>query len=133
MIYLPASCDLFHIGHLRAIRQCAKHGRVIIGLLSDEVIRSYKGEPIIPFKERKEILEAIPEVYKVVKQNTLKPKLKGIKYLASGDGFEKEELEQMKKYGAKPLKIKYCKSQSSTKIKEKIIKYAKSKSMKKKA
>ena len=134
MIYLPASCALFHIGHLRAIRQCAKHGhgRVIIGLLSDEVIRSYKGEPIIPFKERKEILMAIPEVYKVVKQNTLKPKLTGLKchidYVASGDGFEKEELEQMKKYGAKPLKIKYCKSQSSTKIKEKIWK-----SMKRKA
>lgn len=131
MIYLPASCDLFHIGHLRAIRQCAKHGKVIVGLLSDELIKKYKGEPIIPFKERKEILEAIPEVYKVVKQNTLKPKLIGLKchidYVASGDGFEKEELEQMEKYGANPLKIKYCKSQSSTKIKEKIWRYMKKK------
>jgi phosphoenolpyruvate phosphomutase / 2-hydroxyethylphosphonate cytidylyltransferase len=120
-IYLPCSGDLFHIGHLRAIRQCFQKGDVYIGLLSDEIIQAYKGTPIIPFKERKEILEAIPEVTKVVKQDSLSPNLKGMDYLASGDGFEDSEIEAMLKYKCKPLKIRYCATQSTTKIKKKII------------
>jgi len=122
IVYLPMTADLFHIGHLRAIRQCYKKGKVVVGLLSDELIRKYKREPIIPFSQRKEILNAFLNVSKVVKQNSLIPNLKGIDYLASGDGFEKEELEAMKKYRVKPLKIRYCKSQSTTKIKEKLWK-----------
>lgn len=122
LVYLPMSADVFHIGHLRAIRQCFQKGDVIVGLLSDEIIRKYKGEPIIPFEQRKEILKAIPEVYKVVKQDSLTPNLKGVDYLASGDGFEMAELEAMRKYGCRALKIKYCKEQSSTKIKNKIRK-----------
>lgn len=120
IVYLPASFDLFHIGHLRAIKQCAKKGKVIIGLLSDKLIKSYKGEPVIPYEQRKEILEAIPLVYKIVKQDTLYPDLKGVDYLASGDGFEVEEVEAMNTHGVKPLRLKYCREQSSTKIKKKV-------------
>lgn len=115
------SADLLHVGHLRAIRQCAKKGKVIIGLLTDELIKSYKGEPIIPYKERKELLEAIKEVYQVVKQDSLSPNLKGMNYMASGDGFEDLELEAMVKYKCKPLKIKYFDKQSTTKIKNKVV------------
>jgi phosphoenolpyruvate phosphomutase len=118
-IYLPASMDLFHIGHLRAIRQCAKHGEVIVGLLSDEVIKNYKGGCVIPFSQRKEILEAIPEVSKVIKQNELNPikYLKGMDFIASGDGWEEDELKAIKKANVRVLDIKYCKLQSTTNIK----------------
>lgn len=116
------SGDLFHIGHLRAIRQCAKRGEVIVGLLSDKVLNNYKGGCIIPFAQRKEILEAIPEVSKVIKQNSLNPikHLKGMDYIASGDGWEEEELKAIKKAKVIPLNIKYCELQSTTKIKDDI-------------
>jgi len=122
LVYLPMSADVFHIGHLRAIRQCARYGKVIVGLLTDEVIRNYKGEPIIPFNQRKELLEAIPEVYKVVRQTSLNPInfISGVDYVASGDGWETEELEAIKKVGAQPLNISYCKEQSTSAIKTKI-------------
>lgn len=121
-IYLPMSADLFHIGHLRAIRQCAKKGEVIVGLLSDRVLKNYKGDCIIPFSQRKEILEAIPEVSKIIKQNELNPikYLKGIDYIASGDGWEEDELKAIKKMKVKLLDIEYCKLQSTTEIKAKI-------------
>jgi len=115
------SADLFHIGHLKAIRQCAKKGQVVIGLLTDEAIKKYKKRnPIIPFKQRKEILEALPEVYQVIKQNSIKPNLNGMNCLASGDGFEDEEIDEMIKYQCSPVEISYCKEQSTTKILKKI-------------
>lgn len=117
-VYIPMSADLFHVGHLRAIQQCAEKGKVYVGLLTDRLMREYKGEPIIPFEQRKEILEALPEVHRVIEQDSLTPNLEGMTYLASGDGFEKEEKKNLGK--CKLLKIKYFKGQSTTKIKEKI-------------
>ena len=109
--------DLFHIGHLKAIRQAYKKcDYLIIGLLN---CPKYK-KPIIPFKERKEILEALPEVCEVREQRSLKPNLEGCDYVFSGDGFEPEEIECAKNYGCKPVKIKYYDGQTSTKIKKKI-------------
>ena len=120
-IYLPMSADLFHVGHLRAIRKCAKIGNVTVGLLSDELIEQYKGEkPIISFEQRKEILEALPEVFVVVKQDSMLPNLTGMDYLASGDGFEKEEINSADEYGCALFNFEYDKEQSSTKIKDKL-------------
>ena len=91
--YIPMTADLFHVGHLRIIKKTAEKAKVYVGLLTDEIIKSYKGKPpIIEYKYRKEILDAIPEVHKVVKQDTLRPNLIGIDFLISGDGFEEEEL-----------------------------------------
>lgn len=119
-IYLPCSCDLFHVGHLRAIRQCAKKGRVIVGLLD---CPSYK-KTVIPYEERKEILEALPEVEQVVKQVSLdfSENLKKFKpdFVASGDGFEEVELKAIKNSECETLNISYYDGQSTKKIKRKI-------------
>jgi len=108
------SADLFHIGHLKALQQCAKKGDVVVGLLD---CPSYK-KTVIPFLERKKLLEALPMVKKVVRQKSLKPNLKGMDYLASSDGFEKEEKEAIEKWACKEFKFNYYKSQSTTKIKK---------------
>ena len=111
------TADLFHIGHLRAIRQAYKKcDYLIIGLLD---CSSYK-KPIIPFKERKEILEALPEVCEVRRQTSLKPNLEHCDFVFSGDGFEPDEKKSAEKHGCKTVKIKYYNGQTTTKIKEKI-------------
>jgi len=115
-IYLPMSADLFHIGHLKALQQCVKKGDVTVGLLD---CPSYK-KMVIPFEERKKILEALSMVKKVVRQKSLKPNLNGMDYLASSDGFEELEKEAIKKWNCKPFIFNYYKSQSTTKIKQKI-------------
>lgn len=59
--------DLFHRGHLEFIKKAKKLGDfLIIGLHPDDVVRRYKRGPIIPFEDRKKIIESIREVGKVV-------------------------------------------------------------------
>lgn len=112
--YIPMTADLFHIGHLRAIRQCKKYcDYLVVGLLD---CPKYK-KTIIPYNQREEILLALPEVDLVVKQKTLKMKLKGIDYVFSGDGWEADELKEIQKYGCKAVNIDYCEEQSTSKIK----------------
>jgi cytidyltransferase-like protein len=66
-IYMDGVFDLFHIGHLEAIRHCAKLGdRVIIGITGDEDAAGYKRPPIICEKERIAIITALREVDAIV-------------------------------------------------------------------
>ncbi len=52
--------DLFHIGHLNALKAAAKYcDMLFIGVFSDRVIQSYKASPIIPEKDRLEIIQHI--------------------------------------------------------------------------
>jgi len=59
--------DLFHIGHLKAIQQCASLGdRVIIGVTGDDDAADYKRRPLIPQEERVAIVRALSCVNQVV-------------------------------------------------------------------
>jgi len=122
IVYLPMTADLFHVGHLDAIRHCQKYGQVIVGLLTNKALAGYK-EVIIPFKQRAEILAAVG--VKAVPQNSLNCYDNLIKYhadyCASGDGFEPEELEAIRRAGCKPLSFPYSLRQSTTAIKKKIL------------
>ena len=52
IVYIGMSADLVHRGHLNIISEGRKLGKVIIGLLTDEAIASYKRLPLIAFAER---------------------------------------------------------------------------------
>ena len=59
--------DLFHRGHLEFIKKAKELGDfLIIGLHPDDVVKRYKRVPIIPFEDRKKIIESIREVDMVV-------------------------------------------------------------------
>ena len=61
------SATLLHHGHVRLIKKASKFGDVIIGLTRDKQIKKYKGyNPEIKFDHRKEILESIKYVKKVI-------------------------------------------------------------------
>jgi len=133
-VYFPMSCEILHIGHVLAIREAKKYGNVIIGLLSDEVIEEYKGhKPIMTYKHRAELLISLMETHSVLRQKTLKPdpnllKELNIRYIASGDGFEPEEIEAAEEAGVSTLDIRLPnekegeKKYSTTNIKNKVIK-----------
>eukprot|EP00603_Paraphysomonas_imperforata_P009801 CAMPEP_0114477076 /NCGR_PEP_ID=MMETSP0104-20121206/15141_1 /TAXON_ID=37642 ORGANISM="Paraphysomonas imperforata, Strain PA2" /NCGR_SAMPLE_ID=MMETSP0104 /ASSEMBLY_ACC=CAM_ASM_000202 /LENGTH=907 /DNA_ID=CAMNT_0001651941 /DNA_START=12 /DNA_END=2735 /DNA_ORIENTATION=+ len=66
-VYMDGVFDLFHIGHLEAIRQCAALGdRVVIGVTGDADATGYKRPPIISEANRVAIVEALREVDQVV-------------------------------------------------------------------
>eukprot|EP00584_Thalassiosira_punctigera_P007179 CAMPEP_0172536504 /NCGR_PEP_ID=MMETSP1067-20121228/8260_1 /TAXON_ID=265564 ORGANISM="Thalassiosira punctigera, Strain Tpunct2005C2" /NCGR_SAMPLE_ID=MMETSP1067 /ASSEMBLY_ACC=CAM_ASM_000444 /LENGTH=865 /DNA_ID=CAMNT_0013321593 /DNA_START=47 /DNA_END=2641 /DNA_ORIENTATION=- len=66
-VYMDGVFDLFHIGHLHAIQQCAVLGdRVVIGVTGDNDASSYKRKPIISQKERAAIVKSLKVVDDVV-------------------------------------------------------------------
>lgn len=70
-VYMCFSADMLHSGHIAIIKKACKLGKLIIGVLSDEAVASYKRFPLLPFEERKSLFENINGVYKVVEQKTL--------------------------------------------------------------
>ncbi len=59
--YVPGVFDLFHVGHLNALRQARAMCDVLVaGVVSDEVCEASKGiTPTVPLIERLEIVRAI--------------------------------------------------------------------------
>jgi phosphoenolpyruvate mutase len=70
-VYVGMSADLVHPGHLNIIRVAAELGEVTIGLLTDKAIASYKRLPFMSFEHRKQVIEAVKGVDRVVVQETL--------------------------------------------------------------
>ena len=70
-VYMSFSTDIIHGGHIEIIRKAEQLGKLIIGVLSDEAVASYKRLPLVPASERKRLFENIAGVWKVVDQQTL--------------------------------------------------------------
>ncbi len=70
-VYMCFSTDIIHGGHIAIIRKAQRLGRLIIGVLSDEAVISFKRFPLVPAEERKKLFGNIAGVYKVVDQETL--------------------------------------------------------------
>ena len=70
-VYMCFASDIIHGGHISIIRKAQRLGKLIIGVLSDEAVASYKRMPLVPASERRVMFENISGVYKVVDQDTL--------------------------------------------------------------
>ena len=70
-VYLCFATDILHGGHIAIIRRAARLGKLIIGVLSDEAVASYKRFPLVPAPERMKLFENIAGVFKVVEQRSL--------------------------------------------------------------
>ena len=70
-VYMCFSTDVIHSGHIEIINKAKKLGNLIVGVMSDEVVASYKRFPMLPFEERKTMFENIVGVSRVVEQKTL--------------------------------------------------------------
>ena len=71
--YTTGVFDLFHIGHLNILRRAKEMCDIlIVGVSTDELVKDYKKKtPIIPYEERKAIVESIKYVDRVVAQETM--------------------------------------------------------------
>ena len=71
-VYVAMCADPFHAGHVNILQAAARlGGRVVVGLLTDDAIRSYKGEPAASWENRALVLECVRGVDAVVPQHTL--------------------------------------------------------------
>lgn len=70
LVYVPMSADIIHPGHINILKTAASLGRVMVGLFSDEAIRTYKPEPYMSYEQRKIVVESLKYVDVVVRQET---------------------------------------------------------------
>jgi len=132
-VYVGLSVDIIHEGHINILKIANKLGDVIVGLLTDEAIASYKNIPYLDYKRRKIIIQNIKYVKKVIPQYTLSyvPNLNLVRpdYVVHGDDWKsgiqkntrKEVIKTLKKWSGKLIEPKYTKNISSTIIKNKIL------------
>jgi len=115
IVLTQGSYDLVHIGHARYLETAKRHGDVlIVGVDSDEKIRARKGpeRPIVPEKERIEMVVHLRPVDIVVLKNLRDPKWHLIKsvrpdvLVATKETYDQRELIQLKKYCGKVVVLK---------------------------
>ena len=123
--------DLFHVGHLEAIEQCAQLGdRVIIGVTGDLDAANYKRPPIVAEDARTAIVQALQHVDRVVCPCPLVVskafmEKEGIDLVVHGFANDKDAANQ-ENFFAYPVsvgkfqRIKYSSKTSTTEIIEKI-------------
>ena len=130
IVTFNGSFDILHIGHMRSLREAKSKGNVLIVLLnSDKSVRNYKGptRPIIPEKERIEILAALECVDYVVIFDEINPisileKVKPDIHCNGSDwGKHCIEREVVEKYRGKIYVLKWQKGYSTTNLISKIL------------
>jgi phosphoenolpyruvate mutase len=127
-VYVAMSADLIHNGHLNIINQARQYGEVIVGVLTDKAIASYKRLPALTFEQRKFVVEHLKGVSEVLAQETLDyvPNLMRLKpdFVIHGDdwreGVQRETRQRvincLKKWGGKLIEVPYTNNVSSDKI-----------------
>jgi phosphoenolpyruvate phosphomutase len=126
IVYIGMSADLIHPGHLNVLKRAAELGDVIIGLLTDAAIASYKRVPYMTFEQRREVVENLKGVSRVVPQETLDyvPNLRALRpdFVVHGDdwreGVQRETRQRvinaLTEWGGQLVEVPYTAGISST-------------------
>ena len=129
-VYLGLRGDIIHPGIVNIIKEAAKHGDVLVGLLTDSAIASHKRLPYLNWGQRLEVVENIKGVTRVVPQEDWSyiPNLKKYKpdAIIHGDDWnsgplskEKEDVvAYMKEAGGEVIEIPYTKGINSSAMNE---------------
>ena len=129
-IYLGLSGDIIHPGIINIIKEASKYGEVLVGLLTDSAIASHKRLPYLNWQQRREVVENIKGVCKVVPQEEWSyiPNLKKYKpdAIIHGDDWDSGPLRKeredvfalMQEMGAEVIVIPYTKGVNSSALAE---------------
>lgn len=125
-VYVGMSADLIHPGHLNVLREASELGDVVVGVLTDSAIASYKRLPYMSFDQRAEIVRSLKYVSSVIPQDTLdySKNLRSIRpdYVVHGDDW-KEGIQQktrqvvidtISEWGGELIEVPYTDGISST-------------------
>lgn len=132
LVYVPMAADIIHPGHINILKTAASIGRVMVGLFSDEAIRSYKPEPYMNYEQRKLVVESLKYVDTVVCQETKDYADNLLRFhpdcmvhgtdWRSGplSGVRQKSIELMAQWGGEVVEPEYTQGVSSSEFKEKV-------------
>lgn len=130
--YTTGVFDMFHVGHLNILKNAKENcDYLIVGVSTDENVQSYKHKtPVIPYEERKKIVESIKYVDEVVPQENMDKfeaweKLK-FNVIFHGNDWKNtsmyNEMEnKLKDVGVEFVYFDYTQGTSSTILREKLL------------
>ena len=119
LVYICFSTDIIHGGHIALIKKARELGNLIIGVMTDEAVASYKRYPLVSYEDRKAMFECLEGVKEVVPQDSLSYKDNLLKYkpdyVVHGDdwveGFQapirQEVVDTISEYGGQLVEFPY--------------------------
>ena len=124
VVYTSGTFDMLHINHLKMIEYARALGDIlIVGVNTDELVASYKSEPIIPFEERIALMKAIKGPDIVIPQKSLNHADKVAKLnfdiFVVGDDWA-GKFDYLKDQGVEVVYFPYGEGISSSSLKKKI-------------
>lgn len=136
-VYTCFTTDVIHEGHLNIIQEAKKYGEVIVGVLSDEAMIKYNQFPTISFEERKNLMQSLPGVSRVVIQKDVMYdeiiKTYHPDYIIHGDNWNQGPLKiirdnvekSLKTYGGQIIDVPYTYNENvkhiDAKTREKLV------------
>ncbi len=131
-VYLGMRGDIIHPGIINIIREGSKLGELTVGLLTDTAIAAHKRLPYLTYEQRKDVIENIKGVARVVPQKEWSyiPNLLKYKpdYIIHGDDWKNGPLQKerdevfavMRELGGEVVEIPYTPGINSSSINEAI-------------
>lgn len=130
--YTTGVFDLFHIGHLNLLQRAKEQCEVlVVGVSTDDVVEAYKHKmPLVPYEERKRIVEGLRCVDLVIPQTTMDKReaWNVLRYdvLFHGDEWKNTKMyrqieEELREVGADVVYLPHTEGISSTRRRGSIL------------
>ncbi len=118
-VYISLIADVLHAGHIRVLKKGAELGEVIVGLYTDKACGELNDVPYLDYEKRKEVVENLKFVSKVIPQDSASYKENLLKlkpdFVVHGDDWKSnykkkyrdEVIEILKEWGGELVEIPY--------------------------
>lgn len=133
-VYVSLIADLLHAGHINILKEASKLGEVTVGLLTLQACGELNDIPYLEYENRKEVLENLSMVAKVVPQESAsyKANLETLHpdFVVHGDDwlytnqrkYREEVIEVLKAWGGELVEVSYSNNINDLHIKEQMTK-----------
>lgn len=132
VVYVALSADLIHPGHINILKIAQSYGSVVVGLLTDKAIASYKRLPHMSYEQRYTVVSSIKGVDRVIPQATLDyvPNLRELRpdFVVHGDDWKvgvqaetrKSVIQVLAEWGGSLVEVPYTSGMSSTELNQSL-------------
>jgi phosphoenolpyruvate phosphomutase len=132
-VYVGMTADVIHPGIINIVHQASLLGEVLVGLLTDSAIVTYKRLPYLSYEQRQQVVESLRDVSRVVPQEewSYVPNLKKYRpdIIIHGDDWrtgvlarEREAVYKvMAELGGRVVEIPYTQGINSTAFNESLV------------
>jgi|TARA_B110000211_G_C14082599_1_gene555282 phosphoenolpyruvate phosphomutase / 2-hydroxyethylphosphonate cytidylyltransferase len=133
-VYVSLIADLLHAGHVKILKEAAKHGEVTVGLLTSSAITELDDIAYLKYEQRLGVLENLKMVSSVIPQETASyhNNLMKIKpdFVVHGDDwvsgahsdYRREVIDTLSKWGGQLIEVGYSSEISDQNIKDQLMK-----------